>query len=371
MRHSLWLAFLLAFCLALTACQPIQSIDLESATPGVEQKHTEATPVHEGALGPAAAEFPKLHSEWTSYTTGNPIRSLVVQGDIIWTGGDGVERWDMRNGDFAKLTTKQGLVDNHVTAMAVGRDGAIWFGTWGSGLSRLSKDGTWTTYTMVDGLADHYILAIAEGPDGSMWIGTFGGVSRLREDGSWTTYTTADGLAHPDVLAIAAGPDGSMWFGTAVGGVSRLREDGTWTTYTTADGLSSDGISSIGVGLDGSIWFGGIGVLGGYYAVPSGVSRLGPDGGWTTYTTTDGLASDYVGAIAAGPDGSIWFSTFIETRPVLGNGVSRLRVDATWTTYTAADGLASDTIHAIAVGPDGAIWFGGANGLSRLHEDGT
>jgi ligand-binding sensor domain-containing protein len=41
----------------------------------------------------------------------------------------------MRNGNFVKLTTKQGLVDNHVTAMAAGRDGSMWFGTSVGGVS--------------------------------------------------------------------------------------------------------------------------------------------------------------------------------------------------------------------------------------------
>jgi ligand-binding sensor domain-containing protein len=113
------------------------------------------------------------------------------------------------------------------------------------------------------------------------------------------------------------------------------------------------------------MWFGGVGAFGGYYAAPIGVSRLGADGTWTTYTTADGLAGDYVSAIAAGPDGSIWFSTFTETRPPAGGGVSRLRVDGMWTTYTTADGLASDSISAIAAGPDGSMWFGGSGGVTR------
>jgi ligand-binding sensor domain-containing protein len=90
--------------------------------------------------------------------------------------------------------------------------------------------------------------------------------------------------------------------------VSRLREDGTWTTFTTADGLAGDAISAIAMGLDSSMWFG----VAEQYLDPSmarGVSRLGPDGMWTTYTSAEGLADNFVKAIAAGPDGSMWFIT--------------------------------------------------------------
>ena len=37
---------------------------------------------------------------------------------------------------------------------------------------------TWTTYTTADGLAGDSVSAIAVGPDGSVWFGTGSSVSR-------------------------------------------------------------------------------------------------------------------------------------------------------------------------------------------------
>jgi ligand-binding sensor domain-containing protein len=96
-----------------------------------------------------------------------------------------------------------------------------------------------------------------------------------------------------------------------------------------------------------------------------GVSQLGPDGVWRTYTTADGLASDDVGVIAAGPDGSIWFGSGNFTDPTAGYGMSRLKPDGTWTIYTTADGLAGNSVLAMAAGPDGSMWFGTDGGVSR------
>jgi ligand-binding sensor domain-containing protein len=71
-------------------------------------------------------------------------------------------------------------------------------------------------------------------------------------------------------------------------------------------------------------------------------------------------------AIAAGPDKVLWLGTrgaWFGT----GGGVSRLGVDGRWQTYTTADGLADNDVTDIAVGPDGALWFGTGGGASRYQ----
>ena len=101
---------------------------------------------------------------------------------------------------------------------------------------------------------------------------------------------------------------------------------------------------------------------------------------WTTYTTSDGMASNHVYAIAADPQGNVWFGTD-------GGGVSRF--DGTnWTTYTTSntvhiiaieskgsvwgsdttysDSLAGNRVHAIANDSQGNTWFGTVGGVSRF-----
>lgn len=278
---------------------------------------------------------------------------------------------------WTKLTTREGLVDNQVRAIAVAPDGALWFGTTpavstsgklltSGGVSRLAPDGTWTTFTTEDGLASNDVRAIAVGPDGALWFSTqapasvYGrGVSRLAPDGTWTTFTTEDGLASNEVSAVAVAPDGALWFGTP-GGVSRQGPDGRWQTFTTADGLADDWVSAIAVAPDGAVWFG---------TLEGGVSRLGPDGTWQSFTTEDGLASNDVKAIAVAPDGTLWFGTrpeisMLGTR-ISSGGVSRLAPNGTWTTFTTEDGLADNEVWAIAVAPDGAVWVSTSGGVSR------
>ncbi len=77
------------------------------------------------------------------------------------------------------------------------------------------------------------------------------------------------------------------------------------------------------------------------------------DGTWTTYTTADGLADNYVNDIAIDEAGDKWFGT--------SGGVSMFD-DSTWTTYTTTHGLADNAVVAIAVDGSGHYWFGTEDG---------
>ena len=250
---------------------------------------------------PVTPDLPKLHPEWTSYTNGNSVNQLLVQGDTLWAATNGgVVRWNTRTGSYTKLTTANGLADNHVQSMLQSADGTLWFGTWGGGVSRLESNGRWTTFTTQDGLAGNGVTSMLQSQDGALWFGTWGGgVSRLESNGRWTSFTTQDGLAHDSVVSMLQSRDGALWFGT-YGGVSRLDANGRWQTFTTRDGLASNSVHSIVQSADGALWVG----------TNNGVSRLDANGRWTTFTTQDGLAGNpAVNAILQSQDGALWFAT--------------------------------------------------------------
>ncbi|OQY82815.1 MAG: hypothetical protein B6D41_17835 [Chloroflexi bacterium UTCFX4] len=71
------------------------------------------------------------------------------------------------------------------------------------------------------------------------------------------------------------------------------------------------------------------------------------------YAARDGLAGDYITAIAFEPNGSAWIGTT--------EGVTHIS-DAGWVSYTRAHGLGDSWITAIAIAPDGKIWFGTQSG---------
>lgn len=212
------------------------------------------------------------------------------------------------------------------------RGNGYWVATW-SGLSHF--DGAaWKSYTTRDGLADDWVYAMAQDPDGTLWLGTEGGVSRMK-DGRFVTYTHADGLGadrsqvggyevignpskhhtqtpgksadgyNPNyVLSALSAGDGTKWFGTWGAGLSHF--DGTtWRTYTREDGLGGNYVTDLHADADGTLWAttdGGVSVLTG--------------GTWRTFTERDGLISDGVFDVAVDKGGGRWFGTMA--------GVSRM-----------------------------------------------
>ena len=170
---------------------------------------------------------------WTTYLEGKTIGSAAVMPDgtlwfgaSYWVGSD--QRYSVYRFDPASSSTDTEAwntyrVENPVTSVALGPDGALWLGSYGGGVLRFEEQAvsgeTGTVFTVDDGLVSNYVFSIAIAPDGAVWIGTYDGVSRFH-GGNWVTYTKDDGLADDHVQSIAVSPDGALWFGAA-SGVSR------------------------------------------------------------------------------------------------------------------------------------------------------
>jgi ligand-binding sensor domain-containing protein len=136
-----------------------------------------------------------------------------------------------------------------------------------------------------------------------------------------------------------------MWFATS-DGIS-CYDGSTWITYTTANGLVSNYVNSAFKDRAGNLWFG----------TAEGVNCFNGTT-WTTYTTDDGVVSRGVGEITQDSAGNIWVAAM--------GGVSRF--DGTsWTTYRTADGLAENNVQSVLAGSNGYMWFGTyGSGVSRF-----
>lgn len=127
----------------------------------------------------------------------------------------------------ARQKQEMGLADvdvaynpNYIVALAVDREGVVWAGTWGGGLSRF--DGrAWTQYTVAEGLPGNHVFMLHIDPQGQLWIGTNNGLAR-HAGGRFEVLTTHDGLFDNAVFSMATSRDGTRWVGS-FGGVARLR----------------------------------------------------------------------------------------------------------------------------------------------------
>lgn len=109
---------------------------------------------------------------------------------------------------------------NYIVALEVSRDGTVWAGTWGGGLTYW--DGKqWNNYSSVEGLPGNHVFMLHEDRNGDLWVGTNRGLARFK-DGKFHNMTTADGLFDNNVFSMATTEDGGKWIGS-YGGVAYLR----------------------------------------------------------------------------------------------------------------------------------------------------
>ncbi len=117
---------------------------------------------------------------------------------------------------------------------------------WNAKRPRLKFDGQdWKLFTTRDGLSENIVRAIAEDAGGNLWIGTESHGLNLFKNGKFTVYQAgADELPGDDISCLYADKDGVLWVGTSRHGLARL-QNGKWTRYATTNGLASDSISYI------------------------------------------------------------------------------------------------------------------------------
>jgi len=196
-----------------------------------------------------------------------------------------------------------------------------------------------------------YITDISVSGD-TVWCATSGGVVAWNTgDGTSGKFTVADGLFDNLITSIACN-DSVVWVGDYRNGIC-LRYNGEWITAGGFDfdlsdeNMNFDRTYAVAAAPDGSVWYG----------VYGGAVHMSADGlSFRRYTADDGLPGSAVNAAAVAPDGTAWLGT--------GSGLARVADDAV-TVFTASDGLADNSVIDIAVGGDGVVWVLAAEGVSR------
>ena len=187
------------------------------------------------------------------------------------------------------------------------REGNLWVGTEGGGVSRYDGQ-KWTTFTVEDGLADDAVRSVLQDPEGNLWIGTWGGGVSRYDGETWRTYSTEDGLPHNNVGPMLQDRDGNLWFGTWGGGASRYDGE-NWRNFSTQDGLAHSNVNAIFQDREGNLWFATGSYWGRFRPGVRGLSRY--DGKtFRTVTTKDGPGNNFVLSILQDRDGDLWFGTW-------------------------------------------------------------
>lgn len=351
---------------AMPAARVVQLAENTGGFPIQISGSTEKTALKPPVLTPAKPP----RANFTNFGTEQGLAlSIITSGGMdkngnLWfgTGGGGVSRYD--GARFTTFTNKQGLAGNVVSCILPDKNGHLWFGTAEGGASRY--DGvTFTTFTTEDGLAHNDVRSIVEDKNGRLWFATRGGgiscytPDDAEKDRRFTTFTTENGLAHNDVRYMTLDKNGNLWIATR-GGISRLnpsRPGDGFKSWTTAEGLVDNDVLSIRVDKNNQIWCG----------TSKGISRahIDKNGGvahFATFTTANGLPLSQVMDIFEDKNGQLWFAT--------GGGVVNYTNGRTdpFFAFTTAQGLAHNVVWNITEDQHSNLWFGTAGGgMSRYN----
>jgi signal transduction histidine kinase/ligand-binding sensor domain-containing protein len=335
------------------------------------------------ALGrPAvAAESPaKYHYATWTVDEGLPQNSvnfiLQTRDGYLWlTTSDGLVRYDGVRFTVFNRNNSEGVVSNRFRPLYEGGDGALWAGTDDGGVTVL-RGGRFTTYTTKDGLPDDQVWALAgdgaggllaftkSGPakwdggrftplsaagsdfwngfasrSGGFWYAYGGELHKIDAGGLVTTYTQGDGLPTGAVTTIFEDSRGGVWVGARGGGLACLR-DGRFETYGAGDGLPKAYVSAAFEDSRGGVLFGTDG---------GGLFRFDGEAFTTLVEPAEQTAKKIV-AVYEDREGNVWTGT-------VNNGLNRLTRNVV-TVLSERDGLADNYIYPILEAHDGAVWVG-------------
>jgi len=191
---------------------------------------------------------------------GFPVSLVADAGGNIWVGteGNGLWRYDVAKKDWTQFTTKDGLGDDCVYALAVDQLGRIWAGHLNHGVS-VYNGVTWKNYGLLDGPIGDRVFSIAVSPkDGDVWIATDMGLSRYSEKRQdWDYYTRASGLPSDQIQSLTFDDDMQLYAGTQCDGVAIAGPDDDYAKWHVVhapanippaaggDGLATDLVNDI------------------------------------------------------------------------------------------------------------------------------
>jgi diguanylate cyclase (GGDEF)-like protein len=264
-------------------------------------------------------------------------------GHIMTPTNHGLARWDGTRWDV--IDSRNGLPDIGITAVMFDKAGAMWLGTYGRGIYRLSNYGLVDNWGRGQGLDSVPNWSILRDNQGAMWFGNeLGGSVLSRGQTQMRPWPISMSPAPRQALSLAKAPDGAIWVALYEHRV--LRYDPVSGRTTLVAQLPSF-VKALHFDRQGRLWIGTVNGI-------DHIDRLGaPMQRVPAAQSTDNQCSD----IAEDGHGALWFAC--------NAGVLRYANDH-WTMMLAADVRMASGFCAITIGADGSLWLG-ANEPGVFH----
>lgn len=178
---------------------------------------------------------------------------LVDRRQRIWAGSQLEGLFQFQTNRFLPVLGARGL-GQAIYSLFESRDGRLWVGG-DNGLGEWDGN-QWTLFTTKDGLSENAVRAVAEDASGNLWVGTENnGLDYFNGDKVLSCQTTTNGLPGNDISCLYMDRNGVLWVGTSGHGLARFK-NGHWTAFSTRNGLKSDSIGYIVDDQKGNLWIG-------------------------------------------------------------------------------------------------------------------
>ncbi|MEM6804507.1 MAG: two-component regulator propeller domain-containing protein, partial [Bacteroidota bacterium] len=271
-----------------------------------------------------------LHPLFRSSLDKSLIQDIYESRDsVVWvaTQTEGVKFWDRKDAStdqyFANGVEGRSLGGNNVQAIVEDKDGDIWFGIFGGGISQYHRNkqiiSIYTHEKGYDLPADNIVRNICTGPSGLIWIATHSGLRAVDKSQSGksriinplkTNARLKELLEGVIILSLLEDSKENLWIGTENSGLilwdrknHKIRQ--FKTDIRNEYGIHSNSIWSLFEDRDGTIWIGGF---------KSGICKIDPKErkfNWVSEASGGGssISRALISAFAEDSEGNLWIGS--------------------------------------------------------------
>ncbi len=199
-----------------------------------------------------------------TYTYGEKVLAIVDANEVLWLGTDGgLVKFDKKSEKktfYNKANTHNGLMDNHILALAIDSLENLWVGTQHGGVSKFDGENWQNFMPSNSNLPYEYISCISVAPNNNIYLGSgdYFSIYNYNKDYFTNAELGVPHLSHFDFFDIEFETNGNAWIATTHGlftlqnnVIKKIKNDTT------------NFITSIAIDKNENIWFGtqGMGLL--------------------------------------------------------------------------------------------------------------